>query len=149
MGAAVGLLALAAGLVIAIKALPLMVEALAGRRIEAAVRERDERPLRRAAAGAGGLAEIGRVLRRLPTAELMALGDRMVMAAAEEEHGARVLGAIAEVVERRNDALARWARVRERRQGLATAEARTTGVATAEGAAMDAANEAALAAGEP
>jgi hypothetical protein len=152
MGAAVGVLALAAGLVIAVKGLPLMVEALAGRRIEAAAHQRDGLTLRRAAAGAGGLAEIGRVLRRLPTAELLALGDRMVMAAAQEEHGAQVLASIAEVVERRDQALLRWARVRERRQEPAAAEGKARGAvpadanaeeaATAAGRAVDAANAA-------
>jgi hypothetical protein len=139
MGAAVSVLALAAGLVIAVKGLPLMVEALAGRRIEAAVRARDGKELRRAAAGAGGLAEIGRVLRQLPTVELVALGDGMRTAAAEDERGARVLAAIAEVVERRDQALARWARVRERRQASAPAEEK----------ARSAANESGLGDGEP
>jgi hypothetical protein len=55
------------------------------------------------------------MLRRLPTRELLALGDGMVEAAAEER-GAQVLAAIAEVVERRDLVLERWARVKERRQ---------------------------------
>jgi hypothetical protein len=115
MGDAVGAALLAVALVIAVKGLPLLAAAIEGRRIEAAVRERDGLRLRRAVGGAAGLAELGRMLRRLPTRDLLALGDGMVEAAAEER-GAQVLAAIAEVVERRDQVLERWARVKERRQ---------------------------------
>jgi hypothetical protein len=111
------LVLLAVGLVVAVKGLPLVAAALEGRRIEAAVRERDGRRLRRAVTGAAGVAEVGRVLRRLPTRDLVAMGDAMVEAAGEER-GAQVLAVIAEVVERRDQALERWARVREKRQEL-------------------------------
>ena len=120
MGGAVGAVLLAVGLVVAVKGLPLIAAALEGRRIEAAVRERDGARLRQALAGAAGLAELGRVLRRLPTRELVALGDAMA-AAAETERGAQVLAAIAEVVERRDQVRERWERVRERRQTPAMA----------------------------
>ncbi|HYL04776.1 MAG TPA: hypothetical protein VE075_01985 [Thermoanaerobaculia bacterium] len=133
-------LALAAGLVIAVRGLPLMLEALAGRRIEAAVRAGDCGQLRRAAAGASaaGLAEVGRVLRRLPTAELLALGDGMAAAAGEDERGAWLLAAIAEAVERRDEALARWTRVQQRRRarGGAVPGAGTAAVAAAKAGAV-------------
>jgi hypothetical protein len=119
MGGVAGvLLALVVALVIAVRGLPLLAAAVEGRRIEAAVLARDGLRLRRAVAGAAGLAELGRVLRRLPTQDLLALGDGMVEAAAEER-GAQVLAAIAEVVERRDLVLERWTRVRERRQASA------------------------------
>ncbi|MBV8199070.1 MAG: hypothetical protein JOZ15_00455 [Acidobacteria bacterium] len=142
MGATVAVLALATGLVIAIKGLPLLAEAFAGRRIEAAVGEGDGLALKRAAGRAGGLAEIGRVLRRLPTAELLALGDGMVPAAAEDERGAQVLAAIAEIVERRDQAIARWARVREWRLSPAAAVRTAARSAAAGAAATNAANAA-------
>jgi hypothetical protein len=127
MGDAAGvLLALVVALVIAVKGLPLLSAAVEGRRIEAAVRKRDGLRLRRAVAGAAGLAELDRVLRRLPTRDLLALGDGMVEAAAEER-GAQVLAAIAEVVERRDLVLERWTRVRERRQASAGASGRGGG----------------------
>jgi hypothetical protein len=120
MAGAVGLVALAVALVIAVKGLPLIASAVEGRRIEEAVRARDGTRLRRAVAGAAGLAELGRVLRRVPTRELLALGAA-VEGAAGEERGAQVLSAIAEAVERRDEALARWERVRERRRPEAAA----------------------------
>src|ERR1700680_2798065 len=97
-----------------------------GRRMEAAVRQRDGLRLRRAVAAAAGLAELDRVLRRLPTRDLLALGDGMVEAVAEER-GAQVLAAIAEVVVRRDLVLKRWTRVRERRQVSAEASGRGQG----------------------
>jgi hypothetical protein len=128
MGGAAGvLLALVVvALAIAVKGLPLLGAAVEGRRIEAAVRQRDGLRLRRAVAGAAGLAELDRVLRRLPTRDLLALGDGMVEAVAEER-GAQVLAAIAEVVERRDLVLERWTRVRERRQASAEASGRGQG----------------------
>jgi hypothetical protein len=114
MGGAVGVLLLAVALVIAVKGLPQIVLALEGRRIEAAVRQGDAPRLRRAVAGATGLAELGRVLARLPTRDLLALGNGMVEAAGEER-GAQILAAIVEVVERRDRVLDRWERVLERR----------------------------------
>jgi hypothetical protein len=128
MGGAGGvLLALVVvALVIAVKGLPLLGAAVEGRRIEAAVRQRDGLRLRRAVAGAAGLAELDRVLRRLPTRDLLALGDGMVEAVAEER-GAQVLAVIAEVVERRDLVLERWTRVRERRQASAEASGRGQG----------------------
>jgi len=128
MGGAAGvLLALVVvALAIAVKGLPLLVAAVEGRRIEAAVRQRDGLRLRRAVAAAAGLAELDRVLRRLPTRDLLALGDGMVEAVAEER-GAQVLAAIAEVVERRDLVLKRWTRVRERRQVSAEASGRGQG----------------------
>ena len=123
MGGAVGAALLAVALVIAVKGLPLLAAAIEGRRIEAAVRERDGLRLRRAVGGAAGLAELGRMLRRLPTRDLLALGDGMVEAAAEER-GAQVLAAIAEVVERRDLVLERWVRVKDRRQPPEGASAR-------------------------
>jgi hypothetical protein len=128
MGGAAGvLLALVVvGLAIAVKGLPLLGAAVGGRRIEAAVRQRDGLRLRRAVADAAGLAELDRVLRRLPTRDLLALGDGMVEAVAEER-GAQVLAAIAEVVERRDLVLERWTRVRERRQASAEASGRGQG----------------------
>ena len=127
MGGAAGvLLALVVALVIAVKGLPLLGAAVEGRRIEAAVRKQDGVRLRRAVAGAAGLAELDRVLRRLPTRDLLALGDGMVEAAAEER-GAQVLAAITEVVERRDLVLERWTRVRERRQASEGASGRGQG----------------------
>jgi hypothetical protein len=120
MGGAAGVLMLAVALVVAVKGLPLVAEAIEGRRIEAAVRGRDVLKLRQAVAGAAGRAELGRVLRRLPTHELLVLGNGMVEAAGEER-GAQVLAAIAEVVESRDQVLERWARLRERRQARAEA----------------------------
>jgi len=101
------------GLVIAVKGLPLLGAAVGGRRIERAARERDGPRLRRAAADISALPELYVALRRLPNRDLIALGDEMVEAAGEES-GARVLTAIAEVVEQREMALARWTGVRER-----------------------------------
>lgn len=126
MGGAVGVLLLAVAMVIAVKGLPLLGAAVEGRRIEAAVRERDGVQLRRAVTGGAGLAELDRVLRRLPTRDLLALGDGMVEAAAEER-GAQVLAAIAEVVERRDLVVERWRRVRERRQASEGASGRGQG----------------------
>jgi hypothetical protein len=120
MGGAVGVLLLAVALVIAAKGLPQIGAALEGRRIEAAVREGDAPRLRRAVVGAAGLAELGRVLARLPTRDLLALGNGMVEAAGEER-GAQILAAIVEVVERRDRVLDRWARVLERRARAAGA----------------------------
>jgi hypothetical protein len=114
MGGAVGVLMLAVALVIAVKGLPLATVALEGRRIEAAVREGDAPRLRRAIAGAEGLAELRRVLARLPTRDLLALGNGLVEPA-EDERGAQILAAIADVVERRDQVVDRWARLRERR----------------------------------
>jgi hypothetical protein len=116
MGGAVSVLGLAVALVIAVKGLPLVAEAMAGRRIEAAVREQDGVKLGQVVSGAAGLAELGRVLRRLPTREVVALGNRTMAEAASGERGAQVLAAIAEVVEARDQVLERWARVRERRK---------------------------------
>jgi hypothetical protein len=115
--AAVGVLLLVVALAIGARGLPVVAAALEGRRIEAAVRHRDGRALRRAVAGAAGLAELGRVLRQLPTAELLTLGGGMA-AEAGDERGAQILAAIAEAVERRDLALERWARVLARRQEL-------------------------------
>jgi hypothetical protein len=112
MGGALGVLLLAVALVMAVKGLPLIAAAFEGRRIEAAARERDGRGLLRVVAGAAGLAELGRVLRRMPTHQLLELGDEMV-ATAGEERGSQVLAAIAEVVESRAQVLERWARVSE------------------------------------
>jgi hypothetical protein len=114
MGGAVGVLLLAVALVIAAKGLPQIGAALEGRRIEAAVREGDAARLRRAVVGAAGLAELGRVLARVPTRDLLALGNGMVEAAGEER-GALILASIVEVVERRDRVLDRWERVLERR----------------------------------
>ena len=114
MGGAVSVLLLAVALVIAVKGLPQIAVALEGRRIEAAVRQGDAPRLRRAVAGASGLAELGRVLARVPTRDLLALGNGMVEAAGDER-GAQILAAIVEVVERRDRVLDRWARVLERR----------------------------------
>jgi hypothetical protein len=114
MAGAVGALALMlVGLVIAVKGLPLLGAAVGGRRIETAARERDGLRLRRAVADVSALPELYRVLRRLPNRDLIALGDEVVEAAGEES-GARVLAAIAEVVENRDMVLERWTRVRER-----------------------------------
>ncbi|HEY6321163.1 MAG TPA: hypothetical protein VJA16_06365 [Thermoanaerobaculia bacterium] len=125
-GAAGVLLALVVALVIAVKGLPLLSAAVEGRRIEAAVRQRDGLRLRRAVGGATGRAELDRVLRRLPTGDLLALGDGWVEAAADER-GVQVLAAITEVVERRDLVLERWARVRERRQAFEGASGRGQG----------------------
>jgi hypothetical protein len=114
MGGALGLLLLAVALVMAVKGLPLIAAAFEGRRIEAAARERNGRALLRVVAGAAGLAELGRVLRRMPTQKLLELGDEMVETA-EEERGSQVLAAVAEVVESRVQVLERWAQVSERR----------------------------------
>lgn len=122
MGRAMVAVVLAVGLVVAVKGLPLIAAAIEGRRIEAAVRGRDGLRLRRALAGAAGLAELGRVLGRLPTRDLVTLGNGMVDAA-ETERGAQVLAAIAEVVERRDQVLERWERLRQRRQALEGASA--------------------------
>lgn len=119
---AVGVMLLAVGLVVAVKGLPLVAAAIEGRGIEAAVRQRDAHRLGRAVAGPAGFAELGRVLRRLPTRDLLALGDGMAETAGEER-GAQVLAAIVDVVERRNQVLERWARVRERQPGSGTASA--------------------------
>jgi hypothetical protein len=115
--AAVGVLLLVVALAIGARGLPVVAAALEGRRIEAAVRHRDGRALRRAVAGAAGLAELGRVLRQLQTAELLALGGG-IAADAGDERGAQILAAIAEAVERRDLALERWARVLARRPEL-------------------------------
>jgi hypothetical protein len=117
MGGAVGVLMLAAAVVIAVKGLPLLAAAVEGRRIELAVRERDGLRLRRIVAGTAGLAELARVLRRTATRDLVALGDGLVEAAGEER-GAQVLAAIADAVERRDQVIERWARVRERREAI-------------------------------
>src|ERR1700674_2697616 len=122
MGGAVILLLLAVAMVIAVRGLPQIAAALEGRRIEAAVREGDAPRLRRAVAGATGLAQLGRALARVPTRDLLALGDGMVEAAGEER-GAQILAAIVEVVERRDRALDRWARVLERRAPAAASAA--------------------------
>jgi hypothetical protein len=111
------LLLLAVAVALACKGLPAMAAALQGRRIEAAVRHRDGRRLRQLIATAAGLAELRRVLLRLPTAELMALGEGIAGAAADE-HGARLLSAIAQAVERRDLVLERWVRAVARRQRL-------------------------------
>jgi len=120
MGGAVGVLLLAVALVIAAKGLPQIGAALEGRRIDAAVREGDAARLRRAVVGAAGLAELGRVLARVPTRDLLALGNGMVEAAGEER-GALILASIVEVVERRDRVLDRWERVLERRAPAAGA----------------------------
>ena len=122
MGGAVSVLVLAVALVIGVKGLPQIAAALEGRRIEAAVRQGDAPSLRRAVAGATGLAELGRVLARVPTRDLLALGNGMVEAAGEER-GAQILAAIVEVVERRDRVLDRWARVLERRAPVAAGAA--------------------------
>src|ERR1700726_4458421 len=110
MGGAVGALALmVVGLVIAVKGPPLLGGGVGGRRIETAARERDGPRLRRAVADVSALPELYRVLRRLPTRDLIALGDEMVEAAGEES-GTRVLAAIADVVENRDMVLERWTR---------------------------------------
>lgn len=114
MGGAVGVMMLAVALAIAVKGLPLLTAALEGRRIDAAVREGDAPRLQRAIAGAEGLAELRRVLARLPTRDLLALGSGMA-SAAEEERGAHILSVIADVVERRDLVVDRWARLLERR----------------------------------
>jgi hypothetical protein len=111
MGAALAVLGLAVGLAVAVRGVPLAVEAVAGRRLEAAARGRDGVGLLRLVGGGGE--GRSRVLRRLPTRELVALGDGLV-AAAGEERGARVLAAVAAVVEERNAAIERWAAARER-----------------------------------
>ena len=121
MSAAVGVLLLVVCLAVVVKGLPAIGEAFEGRRIERAARELDAVKLRRAVASAAGLAELGRVLRRLPTSELVALGNGMV-AGAGEERGSQILAAIAEVVERRNQAVERWARLQERQRALQEGE---------------------------
>ena len=113
MGAAVAVLGLAIGLVAAMKGVPLAAEAVAGRRLEAAARGRNRAGLLRAAGGEERSGELGRVLRRLPTRELVSLGDELV-AAAGDERGARVLATVAAVVEERNAAIERWAAARDR-----------------------------------
>jgi hypothetical protein len=125
-GAAVGVLLLVLTLAIGARGLPVVAAAVEGRRIETAVRNRDGRGLRRAVAGAAGLAELGRVLRRLPTAELLALGGG-IAAAAGDERDTQILAAIAGAVERRDLALERWARVVARRQELPTPGAGESG----------------------
>jgi hypothetical protein len=126
MGGAVGVLTLAVALAIAVKGLPLVSAALEGRRIEAAARAGDAATLRRAVAGSAGLAELGRVLARLPTRELLALGNGMVEAA-EDERGAQILSAIVDAIERRDQVVARWTRVQERRAPAAPSTASREG----------------------
>ena len=115
MAGAVGVLVLVTVLVIAAKGLPLFARELEGRRLEQAVRAGDGESLRRAVGAEAGAAQLRRVLHPLRTAELLALGDRM-LAAADEERGVLVLEVIAEVVERRQQVLARWERLRESRR---------------------------------
>jgi hypothetical protein len=103
---------LVVGVLVAAKGLALFAEVIAGRRIAEAVRAGDGARVRRAAAGAEGLAGLERILRRLPTSDLIALGDEMA-AATGEERGAEILGAIAAAVERREQVAARWRRLRE------------------------------------
>src|ERR1700674_5242448 len=122
MGGAVILLLLAVAMVIAVRGLPQIAAALEGRRIEAAVREGDAPRLRRAVAGATGLAELGRVLARVPTRDLLALGDGMVEAAGQDR-GAQILRATVEVVEHRDRVLDRWTRVVGRRAHAAAGAA--------------------------
>ena len=115
MGTALAVLGLAVGLAVAVRGMPLVAEAVAGRRLEAAPRGRDGAGLLRMAGGEGRSRELERVLRRLPTRELVALGAGL-LAAAGEERGSRVLAAVAAVVEERNTAIERWAAARERQE---------------------------------
>jgi hypothetical protein len=129
MGTALAVLGLAVGLAVAVRGGPLVVEAIAGRRLEAAARSGDGVGLLRVVGGEGRSGELGRVLRRLPMRELVALGDGLV-AVAGEERGARVLAAIAAVVEERNAVMERWAAARERQARWGEGgEARLTGEA--------------------
>jgi hypothetical protein len=101
-------------LLTAIRGLPLLAEALQGRRIEEAVRSRDGAKLQRSIGGAYGFAELRRILRRLSTAELLALGE-VIAPAAGEERGNQALAAIGEVVEHRQAVVSLWERLERQR----------------------------------
>jgi hypothetical protein len=111
-GAALAVLCLVVGALIAAKGVPLAAQAIEGRRIEEAVRAQDVLRLRQALSGTAGLAELGRILTRLRTGELLALGDK-VAADAADERGTQALALVAEIVERRESVRLRWLRLRE------------------------------------
>jgi hypothetical protein len=111
MGSGLVVLALAGGVVMAVRGWPLVGEALAGRRLEEALRRGRTGRLLALLGAPGRLAEARRSLEQLSTAELVALGDRM-LGAVETDRGAAVLGAVADIVAARRGIEARWRRLR-------------------------------------
>jgi hypothetical protein len=111
MGSAFTVLMMAGCLVLVVRGWPLVREGLAGRRLEAALRQGGAERLAGVIGAPARLAEARALLAELPSRDLQALGDQL-LALVETQRGAALLAEVAAVVEARQEAEARWRRLR-------------------------------------